>query len=45
MGYDLKKALVALEMTGFTGTEAAVFWLIENMDYNFDEANEPKKRP
>lgn len=42
MGYDLKKAIRALEATGFSGAEAAVVWLLENGDIEDEpESTEP----
>jgi hypothetical protein len=44
MGYDMKKARKALEMTGFNGAEPAVMWLLENPDFNFEEEDEHKDK-
>jgi hypothetical protein len=43
MGYDMKKALKALEITGYSGPEPAVMWLLENPDYNFDDEPDPEQ--
>eukprot|EP00029_Vermamoeba_vermiformis_P008050 TRINITY_DN365_c0_g1_i7.p1 TRINITY_DN365_c0_g1~~TRINITY_DN365_c0_g1_i7.p1 ORF type:complete len:4455 (+),score=2004.27 TRINITY_DN365_c0_g1_i7:138-13502(+) len=44
MGYDMKKARKALEMTGFNGAEPAVMWLLENPDFNFEDEDESKDK-
>lgn len=41
MGYTMKQALKALELTGFSGAENAVVWLLEHSDYNFDDEPDP----
>lgn len=37
MGYDLKRAMHALEVTGFQGVETAVLYLLENPGLQLDE--------
>lgn len=43
MGFTMKQALVALKQTGFSGPDAASNWLIENINYNFDEEEDESK--
>ncbi len=42
MGYTLQQSLKALAATGYTGSDAAVLWLLDNADASM-EADEPEK--
>jgi SPRY domain len=44
MGYELKKALFAMQSTGYSGAEAAVMWLLENQDVNIPDDDKEKEK-
>lgn len=44
MGYELKRALFAMQNTGYSGAEAAVMWLLENPDVVIPDDDKDKEK-